>query len=93
MLLKSHRASDEQASAPGKLVWNDALATHAIFLPRIPGQPSSAGQFGSGIAAPFLAELSGVVVFGVSGEVPLALQCAGRCELYIFGACTLRRRA
>lgn len=73
-------------SATGRLTWDDALVTHATILKKFPGQPSDPALFGCGLSAPFIAEFSGVLVFGAPGEYLLALQCAGACQLFVYGA-------
>lgn len=74
------------STPPGRLEWDDTRATHATIIPAFPGQPETASAFANGLEAPFMTELSGVIVFGTTGPVPLALQCAGRCQLYLYGA-------
>lgn len=74
------------AAPSGHIAWDDAKATHATILPTFPGQPESVTQFVSGVSAPFVAEFSGVFVLGDTGAFPLALQCAGWCQLFIYGA-------
>lgn len=85
LLLKTHAAGHQPSDMLSKLAWNDTLATHVAFVQRFPSQAADSVQFSHDLAEPFLAELSGIIVFGVTGEVPLALQCAGQCQLYIYG--------
>jgi hypothetical protein len=72
-------------SATGRLTWDDALVTHATILRRFPGQPNDPALFACGLSAPFIAEFSGVLVFGMPGEYKIVLQCAGACQLFIYG--------
>ena len=83
MLAKSYPFTGSEPS--GKLTWDDTQATHATIISTFPGQPAKAADFVSGLAAPFMMELSGVLVFGGVGAFPLALQCAGLCQMYLYG--------
>ena len=87
MLIKSY---PHDGSAPtGPPTWDDTEVTHTAIVHQFPGQPDEEATFVSGLSAPFMCEASGVVAFGVSGAIPLALQCGGLCQLYIYGASPL----